>query len=218
MAFNAGLDAGELASTSAIQILRTDTLAFQNLQIGANNNIGGAGLGLADNSTHGWENGLNKRIQANDFSVSSVKLVKTGWGGTIISSWNVGGTLWNQMIAKMDAAKAIDSTLNPIIFYSQGINDAVAGTSTSQWKTDTAAHWAALRTRYGANIPIIAAKFQTAFSTFSTALDELAAVTANCWTVQTDDLPLQDGNHWGEAGMETMAYRMIDKLKENYNL
>lgn len=217
-ALNSDATGPELAARSSVRILNNTTLLFEDLDIGTNNLIGHVGLGMDLSTIHGWELGLANDVESGTFTQSQVFLVKTGQGGSTIAQWADGLSYWDTAKARIDAAMAINPSFFPILFYSQGINDAVGGTSTATWKAATAAHWAKIRARYGADMPIICTKFMTAYSTFSTALDEVVASTANCWSIVTEDLPLQDGAHWNYSGMKSMATRMINKLKENYTI
>lgn len=215
-ALNTSASAPELAARSSVQILNNTSLLFENLDIGTNNLLDHNGLDPS--LTHGWELELSNLVEANTFSVSQVHLVKTGQGASRISEWADPSTYWTKFKDRVDAALVIDPTFVPVIFYSQGINDAINGTNITTWKNNTIAHFAKIRTRYGANIPIIWPKLMSAYATYNTAIDEVVAVTSFCWSVETTDLSLRDANHWDYAGMKTMTQRMITKLLENYTL
>lgn len=217
-ALNSSATVGELAARSSVRILNNTSLLFEDLNIGTNNLIDHAGLESQSTTEHSWELGLANLIEANVFSVSQVHLVKAGQGGSTISQWGDPSTYWTKFKDRVDAALEIDATLFPILFYTHGINDALAGTSTATWKSATIAHFAKIRARYGSTLPIIWPKLMTEFSAYNTAIDEVAAVTDYCWTVETTDLPLLDAYHWNYDGMKTMAKRMIAKLLDNYTV
>lgn len=206
----------ELSSRQQIQILNNNSLVFENLDIGTNNLIGHTGLEAYVATAHGWELGLCNEVAANKFNVSQVNLVKTGQGGSTIAEWGTSSTYWNTFKTRVDAALAINPSFTPILWYTQGINDAILGTSVSTWKAATIAHLLKIRARYGNDLPIIFPQFMPLYATYNTALNEIVASLGNIWTVQTSDLPLKDTNHWNYIGMKTMATRMVDKLLENY--
>lgn len=214
-ALNSGASAGEIDSTSVIRIINNTSLLFEDLDIGTNNLID---QNMPAELTHGWELELTNQVEANAFSVAQVHLVKGGFGASKIVDWADPSTYWTKLKERVDAALAIDPTFTPIIFYSHGINDAIAGTNIATWKSDTIAHFAKIRTRYGATVPIIWPKLMSTYSSYNTAIDEVAAATSYCWTVETTDLSLRDTNHWDYAGMKTMTQRMISKLLDNYTL
>ncbi len=208
--------APELASTDALRLLNPANLLIEDMDIGFNNY---RGEGQEEPTfRHGWELQLANRVRENTFSVSQVHLVKSGFGGKTVAQLSNPSDCWTALTTRMNAALAIDPTLNPILFYSQGINDSIAGTNIATWKASTVALFAAIRALYGADMPIIWPKLMTGYSTFNTAIDEVAASIENCWTVETTDLSLEDSFHWDYAGMKTMADRMIDKLLENYTI
>ncbi len=215
---NSSAISSELQSRISVQILNNTNLLFENLDIGTNNLIGHTGLESYQNNSHGWELGLANLVENNIFPNSKVYIVKTGQGGSTISQWNEMGFYWSEFKTRVDAALQIDPTFTPILFYTHGINDAIAGTNIETWKTATIAHFTKIRTRYGNDLPIIWPKLMSTYSAYNTAIDEVVEVTNNCWTVETTDLTLLgDGNHWDYNGMKTMIERMIIKLLENYD-
>jgi len=218
---NADATVEELAARPALQILNNTSLVFEDLDIGVNNLLGHSGLiNNPGATTHGWELELANRATLNEFS-NPVYLVKTGQGGSTISQWGESDTYYTNFKTRIDTAitlRSITGTCPFALFYQQGINDSIAGTATATWKAATIAHFEKIRTRYGADIPIIFGKLPAIYSTYNTAIDELVSVTSLCWSIETTDLGMKDANHYNYTGMKTMSDRMIDKLLENYTI
>lgn len=215
-AVNADATAPELAARPSVQILNNTSFVFQNLQVGVNNLIDHAGLPA--NATHGWEIGLANGVDDGDFgpSYSQLYLVKTGQGGSTISQWNVGGTYMNKFTQRINSAKTIldtaGTTYYPIIWYTQGINDAIAGTNINTWKSATISHFADMRALLGSNTPILMTTLMTpTYNSYNTAINEIAASTSNVYVVDTTGATLRDSNHWDYAGMKLIAGRMIEQ-------
>src|SRR6478735_900576 len=218
---NGDLLSWETSPRSSISILNNSSLLFQDLAIGTNNLI--QHYGLTDNTTHSWENGFAYSIERGYISKRQIKLVKAGQGGSKIADWDVGATsylgqnLWQIFQNRYNAAMAIDPTFTPYIFYQQGINDSIAGTNITTWKTKTLAHWDKIRALVGANTPIFVAKFMTAYATYNTAIDEIVAQRSYIYTIDSDsETLLGDGNHYTTTGQKNIAFKFINKLREKY--
>jgi len=219
-ALNSEATTEELAPRPAVQILNNTSLVFEALDIGTNNLIGHTGL--SNGTTHGWELMLANRVEAGTFIPSPCYLVKTGQGASTIAQWDVGDAsgYWNTFQTRVDEAIDLLTTLTGsapsiYLFYSQGINDAIAGTSTATWKTKTLAHWDKIRAKYG-QVPIVATKFMSNYSAYNTAIDEVVAQRQDAYAVVTSDATLRDANHWDYAGMKLVSGRMQDVFLQNY--
>lgn len=208
---NADASGGELDPNPFIQILNNTSLLFEDLDIGTNNCIGGAFPSPCLYS--GWELGLQYET---GLISNPLYYVKTGVAGTQISQWDEGDPAWENFKERADAAVALQPTLDPVILYSQGINDANAGVPVATWKAATIAHFEKIRTRYGASVPIVMGKLPPLYSTYNTAIEQIAAEVDYCWYIEVSDLSMKDSYHWDYAGLKVMIARMIDKLLETY--
>jgi hypothetical protein len=96
--------------------------------------------------------------------------------------------------------------------YSQGINDALAGTPVATWTTATQNYFATqLRPLVGANSLIIMSKFSAAYATYNAAMDNIAAVDPLTKTIFGDDGLWQgDGAHRTYAGYRQWAEEYMD--------
>ncbi|KAB2850822.1 MAG: hypothetical protein F9K44_03635, partial [Hyphomicrobiaceae bacterium] len=109
----------------------------------------------------------------------------------------------------------------PYVFYTQGINDAVASMLAADWKTATIAHFAKIRTLLGANTRIVMTKLPlgaggaTTIADYNTAMDEIAAGDANTKVIDISGAALQDSAHWSYAGFKVLSERMIDEIMPN---
>lgn len=217
-AVNADCNTRELESRPCIQILNNSTLTLQNLQIGVNNLIDHAGL--PDNATHGWENGLANMIDSGEFYQSRVHLLKTGQGGSVIAGWGLGDPYMNTLISRYNSIDSLLSGMSRrnVIFYSQGINDALSGTDPDIWKTNTITHFSNLRNIVGANTPILITKLMTPGTTgnyglFNIRIQEICDSDPYSFMIDTDGAGLRDTNHWNYSGMKLIASRMIQQLQ-----
>jgi hypothetical protein len=223
-ALNTELTSPQLAIRSAIQIMRNTSEAhdFESLDIGTNNNINHSGL---DATTHGIENGLCTAVENSEFSVSTVHVIQTGQGGSRIIHWLDDSSLYNDKYpwvlfkSRIDDALAADSTYSIIIFYSQGINDIADGKSAVSWKTETKAHLAKIRTRYGSTVPIFMTKFYfTGYTGYNTKIDEICAEVPYTYAIETNGFSARDDKHWDSSGYDSVASAFITKIKEYYTL
>src|SRR5450755_4621546 len=116
------------------KILNNNSLVFETMQLGVNNNIQqNVGTG-----THGFENGLANAVDAGQLTQPTY-LVKLGSAGALISQWLNGGTPqnsqmgWGVLLTRMNAAiNYLNSHNIPYkitVWESIGLNDYNAGTS-----------------------------------------------------------------------------------------
>lgn len=215
LAQNSLLTSADLTPKPKIQILNNNNFVWETLQIGVNNLIDHAQL--AANASHGWELGLSNR--ADDLN-TPVYLCKTGQGGSVIANWNTGGTYYTKFLQRINAAKSLLSgsgiSYRAILWYTQGINDASQGADPNIWKAATIAHFAKIRVEFP-NIPILFSHIPSQYSIFNTAISEIIAAGTNIYDISVDGAALGiDTNHWGYAGMQTIAGRMVDKTLQLY--
>lgn len=223
-AYNAELSGGDLQPFPKTQILNNTSLVFEPLQIGVNNLIGHTGL--TANASHGWEVGLAKRCIQGKLGPTPVYLLKTGQGGSIISQWNSGGAFYTTFLSRLNTAKSIlaaaNITYKPVVWYTQSINDAIAGTDIPTWKAATLAHFTKIRLE----VPTAPILFgcntidSTNFPLWHAAMREVIANTSNCYYINTvlDNNNYRDANHWNAAGMLISGYRLADKTAEILSL
>lgn len=223
---NSDATAGETGVRSNTLILNNTSLQFETLNIGNNNLLGHFNFTLTQQAElHSWELGLANLRDAGTLR-TPLRLVKTGQGGSVIANWDVGANYsgvvepWTKFQERVDAALAI---MNPTgtkfgLIYSQGINDIIAATNVATWKTKTKDHFTKIRNKYG-NVPIVMTKIMStaggAYSSYNTAIEEIATEMSNVYWVAVEDLARDDNYHWSYAGQKTLAARLIQKLLDN---
>ena len=206
---NAQCTTADFQPKSQVQILNNNSLVFENLQIGVNNLIGHTGLNA--NTSHGWELGL-----ADNANILSppIYLCKTGQGSSKISDWNSGGTYYNTFLSRINKVKelgvASNLTYRPILWYTQGINDAISGNNAADWKAATIAHFQKIRVEFP-DIPILFSDVTPQYPTYSAAIVAVTNEVSNCHFIPTSNATLRDSNHWDYTGMKIIAGRMIRK-------
>jgi len=215
---NSSATTHELSSRSAVQImnLTSGNFLFENLQIGVNNLRDHAGLEAYYDTSHGWELQLANSTEANAFPDNpQVHLIKTGQGGTLVSEWNVGGTYWTKFLQRIDAAKTqLPAQRQWVVWLSLGINDAIAGTPISTYKTSLIAHINKIKAELPGAI-IVMTEFEAmpgggGYPATNTALREIAASEANVYSVDTTGMSTDGGNHWDYAGLKQVALSMVN--------
>lgn len=210
----------ELEELPEVQILNNDTLLFEDLHIGVNNKLGHTGHEDSWYTTHGWELQLANNVEAGVSFPNPCYLVKTAQGGSAIADWDPAYDYWTWFQDRVDAAISLvrDATGREptlYIFYSQGINDGIAGTNINTWKTLTLAHFDKIRVKYGF-VPIVMTKFMNTYSAINTAIDQLVLLRPDLYAVNTSDATLRDANHWDYAGMKLVSDRMQAVFTQHY--
>ena len=117
------------------------------------------------------------------------------------------------------AIEALGKTARIVVWYSLGINDRIAGTNESTWRTDVESHFANIRATYGSTIPIIMTKFMTLKvdnsanpnADFNDTIDAIDAADSNTYSI-SGVTSLVDDNHWDAAGMKVLADRFITTM------
>ena len=221
--------ATELAPRPSVQILdlHSGTFAFEPLDIGFNNIVDHAGISTepvyvpnppTGSVVHGMELGLANAVETGAFP-APVYLIKTGQGGSRIGQWAAGTPYWQKFVERTSAAKAkLPGSPRWVVWYSQGINDALAGMPASEWKTDTTRHLARIK----AQLPgcqIILTEFQSmqssgGYPAYNTAIRELVAADPTLASVATDGAATLDPNHWSYAGFrDVVVPALVAKTK-----
>ena len=137
-------------------------------------------------------------------------------GGSTITQWAPEGAYYQTMLKRLKAAKELlkDEELRPVVLFSLGINDAIAGTKLEAWKPAVIAHFENLRKELGAETPIVMTRFMPNYAAYNAAIEEICQTVPNTYSVNTLDAPLRDANHWNYAGMKLVTGRMLDVLDE----
>lgn len=206
----------ELLPRPAVQILDNHHLrSFEPLHVGVNNLTGHAGLEPYCCQTHGLELELASRAEMSPSHAKPVHLVKTGQGGSMIAQWAADGAYFQTFCSRIRVARVLlaDQVLRPVILFSLGINDALAGTPIPTWKAAVMAHFAAMRKLLGGDTPIIMTKFMHRYAAYNAAIDEICRNTPETYAIDTLDASLRDENHWDYRGMKLVAGRMLDRLE-----
>lgn len=217
MAYNTQATAAELAPRSSLKILNNNTLVFQDLDIGTNNNIL---QNLPDQTTHGLENGLAGAVESGQLPMGKVYCVKVGASGSRIDEWlstgSPGGSYgWSSLVSRMNAAINY-FTANGIpykiyVWQSIGINDYNAGTTNALFKSRMEQFRTDFRALFGAGIPFYSTRF-FASHPYNTVLDAIAAGDPQgvSSTVDITGATYRDPNvHWDYAGLKLIASRMV---------
>lgn len=208
---NSFLTGTDSAPKPNVQILNNTTLAWQTLQIGVNNLIDHDMR--TNNVTHGWELGLANRVA---FEPNITFLCKTGQGGSQIATWGTGGVYYTKFLQRINIAKSLLAASNhsyrPILWYTQGINDASRSVPTPEWKTATIAHFAKIRLEFP-DIPILFSKIPTLYPTYNVVIDEIAAEISGVYAISVDGATYLDPHHWSYDGMKLIASRMYDQTR-----
>lgn len=227
---NSNATPSELGPRKSVQILHNYSLQFQDLHIGENNLIGHTGLEGKEALFHGLELGIANKMDVGLFLQSPLYLVKCGQGGSKVICWKEGnvynGTYcWDTLVKRVDTAISLiqlGTGKNPqiIVFYTQGINDAIAPTPTpvTTWKEETKDLIVRIRKRYGSSIPFVITKFETPIgpSIYNDYMDEIAGELPDIITVSTKGIEIQDEHHWSYNGMKTLSGIMINALLMHY--
>lgn len=221
LALNSDALLSELSPIPGVQILNNSSLTYESLDVGTNNIINhlGATAEMNAQTVHGWELGLGN--ESSQYG-SQVYLLKTGHGGSVISQWSVGNgsTYWTKFLQRVNRAKALNpsgtfglSGYKPILWYTQGINDSLAGTPIPSWKTQTTAHFAKIRAEIP-DIPILFTDVTPLYTAYSTAIQELVTEIPNCYFISATGAPLRDNSHWNYIGMKLISSRLTAKTLE----
>lgn len=210
-AANTELLPGELVVRTIELIGDESPTAFVALDVGTNNSS-------VDFATrHGLEVSIANLYEDGQFGPYDCKLVKCGQGGARIAQWNVGGSFWNTMLARKNAAETEVAGLNYRwkLFWHQGINDGLDSLPVATWKAATIAHFAALRTLIpGLEIafPSFPSSFAASYPSYAAAHEEICDEDPLTYYVDATDAGLNDANHFNAAGYKTIGPRLLAAL------
>jgi hypothetical protein len=99
-----------------------------------------------------------------------------------------------------------------VVWFSLGINDAIANTPMTSWKQNTLAHLKRIK-RELPGAPIVMTQFQSMkrYAATDKALAEIAAEEPGIFVVDSTGAGMEsDGNHWNYAGLKAVAQRMAE--------
>lgn len=215
---NAEATPAELAARPSVQImnLTNGLFTFEPLLLGKNNLRDHAGLEGFYAGCHGPELGLANAVEAGSFAGrKQVYLVKTGQGGFRIAQWapEHESGYWRKFDQRLAAAKRqVPANSQWVVWFSLGINDAIANTPVAAWKQDTLAHLKQLKKKLpGASIVMTQFQSMKRYADMDKALAEIAAEEPGVFVVDSTGAGMEsDGNHWNYAGLKTVAERMVE--------
>lgn len=213
-ASNTDLAADELDANPNLRILNNSSLLLEPLDIGTNNLLEHSGL--ANNATHGWEAGIQQHLLA-ETGLSQCYLLKCGQGGSKVVDWDQDtDPFWVTLAQRVDRFKLLVENPDFRVWFSFGINDAIAGTDPATWRTATEAWIARVRVLVGVpGLKFYATKLMAntaAKNAINLQLDAIAAADPNFMlldTTSTTTYPLRDTNHWNAAAMKLMAQQFL---------
>jgi len=213
LGLNSDLSSGELDANPDIRILNNLTLELDPLDIGTNNLLDHEAL--TNGTTHGWEAGIQTHLSTVTGSPRCY-IIKTGQGGSGIAQWTAGSTYSVKQAERINQHKNLVVGSNYRVWLTFGINDAIAGTNPTTWRTDTEAWIARMRTVVGVPtlkffvtklMPNTAAKIA-----INEQWDLIAAEDSNVLLLDTSNetsYPLRDGSHWGAVAMKKIAREFL---------
>lgn len=205
-------------SARNIKILNNNTLEFENLQLGVNNLIGHIGLESYWYDSHGMENQLANLYDAGFFGGKEVYIVKAGRGGSKVSDWVQGSQAYNNLQTRLNTAIELvfgNEIPNIKFMLTLGINDYLAGTSPSDYKSGVENLLSNVKEDYPHNFNLRLMKFDFVTSSASNAYsnqilqipNDISGVTVFN-TVGCSVLP--DGNHLDYLGMKSATNKFLD--------
>jgi len=212
---NASASPRERAPRSCVQIMNlTDgKFRFEDLHLSINNLRDHTGLQKHYTTRHGFENELANAVEAGAFPEhQQVYLIKTGHGGSRIAQWTKENpsNYWKKFVQRTDAAKK-QLPKNPqwVVWFSLGINDAIAKTPVDQWKKQTRTHLNRIKTQLPGCIIVMTQFESMGFPKYNAAIAEIAKTEPNVFSVSSKGAKLVDIYHWSYAGLKTVVQRMI---------
>lgn len=212
-ALNSDALATELDNNNKVFIWNnTSNNVFEKLDIGVNNLLGHSGLESYSTTRHGWELQLSNYADDNYFDGKNIYILKAGQGGSLISSWINTSNNWNIFISRLTPALLALSQYNLTIkvLVSIGINDAIAGTSPSTFKSNFKTFISRLRTQLGAQTPVFATQIMPAYSAINDMIVECDNEDSLLTAISITGCALQDANHWNYSGMKEIVDRFLE--------
>ncbi len=201
---------------ACVQIMNlTDgKFGFEDMQLGVNNLRDHFGFKESQYAIyHGFENELANAVEAGAFpGRKQVYLIKTGHGGSRIAQWakDAPSGYWKKFVQRIDAGKKqLPDNPQWVVWFSLGINDALAKTPVDQWKKQTVAHLKKIKTELPGCIIVMTQFESMGFPKYNAAIAEIAKEEPNVFSVNSKGADLVDIYHWSYAGLKTVTQRMI---------
>lgn len=220
---NVDASAKEMQPRPSVRImnLTSGKFGFETMQLGINNLRDHFRMNETHYTTrHGFENELANITEAGGFpNHKQVYLIKTGHGGSRIAEWteNSPSGYWKKFLERTDAGKRqLPDNPRWVVWFSLGINDAIAKTPIEQWEKETRAHLKRIKKQLpGATI--VMTQFQSMgqggslgiYPETDAAIKKLATDEADVYAVDSTGAALVDKNHWSYAGLKTVTQRMV---------
>lgn len=219
---NSAASQKEREPRAGVQImnLTNGEFGFEDMQLGVNN--------LRDHfrmnethytSWHGFENELANVVEAGGFpGHKQVYLIKTGHGGSRVAEWGEHhpSGFWKKFIQRIDAGKRqLPDHPQWVVWFSLGINDAIAKTPMDEWEKGIRAHLKRMKTELPGAV-IVMTQFQSMekYPQIDKALADIAASEADVYVVDSTGAELKNANHWSYAGLKTVTQRMVRITRE----
>lgn len=227
MALNEDALPSEIGERANVNIYRNNFVRqIAPLYIGgvnANNLIGHTGFTTEQTQTmHGWELQFANKVDANYFLKSPCYLVKTGQGGSRIAQWAEGQTYTNTCISRVNGMKFVlnnqGAQHETYMIATIGINDAVAGTSATDYYNGVVDFIARMRALYG-DFNIIMTRimrYNANYQAIDDAIVQLGNDFSYITVVSVDGAELENAQHWSYSGMKLIADRMLKIVRDKY--
>lgn len=220
IADNASADPIDLLPASDVQILNNDTLVFEPLDIGTNNEIGQY---VPDPATqHGLELGLRRAVR--DGRLPPLYLVKCGASGSYVQQWLPGDKrdLWGECAPRMDAAMAAFAAAGQrpriTVWQSLGLNDRYqVGTTPADFRARMDTLRAAFRDAYGQDLVFLSTRFDNPPAQsydWAYIFDEIADDDPRAFAIDVSGATYVDGSvHYDAAGFLLIADAMVARMQ-----
>jgi len=209
---NAEATSGELSPTSVIKMLNTSTLAFNDLDIGTNNNLNHFNL---DPTTHGWVLELSNVAKNKEYFINEqVFYTETGQGGSTIDEWatdDVSG-YWDDFIERINASYLTLGNIETIVFVSFGINNFVPS-------TDTATYHSSMtdlldRIKVETNTTMFLLGELPGADLYDTVLWDIVSERSDSYLVPKLGDDLDNTYHFSYSGFKTNVQKAIDTIQK----
>lgn len=219
---NSSATAYELAPRK-VKILNNSTLQFEALDISANNLIGHIGLEAYASNSHGMENEIANKFDANYWNnLYDIYIVKAGAGGSKVAEWQSGGQYYQTFKTRLNTAINLlfqNEPINVKFMLTLGINDKLAGTSTTNYKNGLKNLIKNIKADFNFRIWLKLMTFEfvtsSAANCYTTQINEVAKETLmNTFDTQYCTV-LNDGNHLDYFGMKLATTKF---LTDNLNI
>ncbi len=123
---------------------------------------------------------------------------------------------WKKHVQRIEAARRkIPGEPQWEVWFSLGINDAIAGTDINLWQSAVISHLRRIKDLLPGAI-IVKTQFQSMkkYSAFDAAIADIASREDSVLAVDSTDSALCDENHWNYAGLKTMSQRMAEATNQ----